>query len=175
MGEKIKIDLVVAQKIIDEKQGDWAGAFSPFLKVVADEYNSQQATSLDYQVFGLRIKSNLLQCEVKSGSKHSPMTAEHKEKFFEGRKKAQDEPVKPKTISYNNQKANERLIEMYADEYPNLLKKVLNGSLSSSVKLHCLQCCVGQKKEITNCVVFSCPLYTHRPFQKEIEEDDDQC
>jgi hypothetical protein len=52
--------------------------------------------------------------------------------------------------------------------YP-LFFKVYAGQtpLSKAVKAKCLDCSCWQPDEITNCMVFTCPLWAHRPYQKE--------
>jgi hypothetical protein len=46
--------------------------------------------------------------------------------------------------------------KVYADQTP----------LSKAVKAKCLDCSCWQPDEITNCTVFTCPLWNFRPYQK---------
>ena len=39
--------------------------------------------------------------------------------------------------------------------------------LTEAVKAKCLDCSCWQREEITDCRVFACPLWAHRPYQKE--------
>ena len=39
--------------------------------------------------------------------------------------------------------------------------------LTEAVKAKCLDCCCWQTDEITNCTVLACPIWAHRPYQRE--------
>jgi hypothetical protein len=41
------------------------------------------------------------------------------------------------------------------------------SGLTEAVKAKCLDCSCWQIAEITDCRVFTCPLWAHRPYQKE--------
>ena len=40
------------------------------------------------------------------------------------------------------------------------------SGLTEAVKAKCLDCACWQIEEITDCRVFTCPLWAHRPYQK---------
>lgn len=42
-----------------------------------------------------------------------------------------------------------------------------NGSLMAMIKLKCLDCCCGQKKEIALCPSKDCALWTVRPYKRD--------
>jgi hypothetical protein len=61
----------------------------------------------------------------------------------------------------------------FADEYPQMVstvEKAEAGSLKSAVKLKCLDCSGGSKKEVALCTVRACALYGFRPYQKVTAE-----
>jgi hypothetical protein len=41
------------------------------------------------------------------------------------------------------------------------------SGMAESVKAKCLDCSCWQIAEITNCTVFTCPLWAHRPYQEK--------
>jgi len=56
-----------------------------------------------------------------------------------------------------------------------LAERALGGSMKSSIKLNCIQCCGGERTEVRNCEVFSCSFWSFRPFQKSDSwEDEDE-
>jgi hypothetical protein len=46
-----------------------------------------------------------------------------------------------------------------------LIGRAEQGSLPASIQLKCLECSSWHKVEIRDCVIPSCPLYPHRPYQ----------
>lgn len=51
--------------------------------------------------------------------------------------------------------------------YHKLYEKVVSGkgNKTECIKVMCLECLGYAKKDITNCLSVSCPLYAHRPYQ----------
>ncbi len=58
-----------------------------------------------------------------------------------------------------------RLLEKEYPAYKSLIARAAKGSLRAVIKLKCLDCTCGQKREIKYCQCFACPLYPQRPFQ----------
>ena len=55
--------------------------------------------------------------------------------------------------------------------YEALADKVLRGTVLSAIRMKCLDCCCGSKKEIRECQIKSCSLWAFRmgknPFRKK--------
>ncbi len=47
-----------------------------------------------------------------------------------------------------------------------IIRRAEKGSLPDAIKLKCLDCVAFERKEIRDCVIVSCPLYPHRPYQR---------
>jgi hypothetical protein len=60
---------------------------------------------------------------------------------------------------------------------PKLIENAIRGVASACLKLHCLTCVAGERKEITNCTSFACPAWGSRPYQKDafgvVDESDE--
>jgi hypothetical protein len=53
-------------------------------------------------------------------------------------------------------------IEELREKYPGLASRVDNGRPISSIKMFCLHCMGGQRKEVELCTCSNCPLYKLR-------------
>ena len=51
------------------------------------------------------------------------------------------------------------------------LAKAINGSLKAAVKLHCLECSGGSKKEVALCGIKRCSLWAFRPYKRVNDAD----
>jgi hypothetical protein len=59
------------------------------------------------------------------------------------------------------QKHTEKLYPLFFRVYAG------QSGLTEAVKAKCLDCSCWQIAEITDCRVFTCPLWAHRPYKKE--------
>jgi hypothetical protein len=50
-------------------------------------------------------------------------------------------------------------------KYPKAVARTIGGSRQSAIKLMCLDCSTGGKKEIALCAIKRCPLWSFRPYQ----------
>lgn len=56
-----------------------------------------------------------------------------------------------------------------------LVDKAEEGSLMACLALKCMECTVGDREEIRNCVCVDCPLFFYRPYKnKDTEENLEQ-
>lgn len=45
------------------------------------------------------------------------------------------------------------------------VEKAAAGSMKSAIKLKCIDCCAGSKKEVALCTISECPLWGFRPYK----------
>jgi len=65
-----------------------------------------------------------------------------------------------------NKKGRGSFLNLIKNQQQQLFVKAYSGkSKASGIKAKCLDCSCFQKEEITNCEVFTCPLYEYRPYQ----------
>lgn len=91
--------------------------------------------------YGLSVKTPVSSIRVKSGS------VRRKKRIPEDKK--------------------ETYKKLFNESVHGAIEKASNGSLSSAIKLKCLDCSAGQKKEVTKCPVTLCPLWHFRPYQEK--------
>lgn len=48
-----------------------------------------------------------------------------------------------------------------------LALRAAGGSMKAAIKLKCIDCCCGDKKEITNCTIKECSLWNFRPYRSK--------
>jgi len=51
--------------------------------------------------------------------------------------------------------------------YRRTYDKAIKGSLRAAVNSKCLDCSCWQRKEVQDCLVLACPLWTVRPYQQK--------
>jgi hypothetical protein len=72
-------------------------------------------------------------------------------------------------MSAIREKRVERAISEAPESVKGTLKRAYSGSggRANAIKAMCLTCVGYDRKEITNCTGFTCPLWAYRPFQQE--------
>lgn len=60
--------------------------------------------------------------------------------------------------------------------YKPIMRRVYLGEASprGAIKAFCLQCMGGVRADITNCDATHCSLHFYRPYQKRVDNEDDQ-
>lgn len=177
--QKAEVDKGKLQLAIDkaEENGPLAGR-TVLWQAVAPIYNSfglpvQVTASMVY----LRFMEMGLTCKTPLGRKGGTMSEEHKAKLREARKGM--------TITGRRSRAEkmaelplasehfEKLRSITPSTYQGLLKKVEAGSLTAAIKMLCVQCMGFERTHVKDCGGLSCPMYLHRPYQKNTDDDDD--
>ena len=59
------------------------------------------------------------------------------------------------------------------ERFPPLVAQAEKGSLRAAIKRKCLDCSNYQPSEIKECRITACSLFSHRPYQRSLEEVDD--
>jgi hypothetical protein len=77
-------------------------------------------------------------------------------------------PRKPRKVSEKAAAALRKEAKYYNLE--SLAEEALSGSRKSCIKLNCLLCAGGIVAEVRNCQVFSCAMYSVRPFRGNSDE-----
>lgn len=146
---------------------------SELYEKVAKEYNLSVGNSkleitpsivmLRIDQFKLTVKTPVGQRGRKTGDK---MTDEHKAKLAEGRKNRV--PGGRKTKFQNNPEIKQALQDLQKsvpETFLPIVDRIVNGSVTSAVKLMCLQCSNFQRVEVKECQMTDCALYAFRPYQ----------
>ena len=77
-----------------------------------------------------------------------------------------------KTLTFM-QKTRLQELELHSPTQVAVFKKAYTGaSFSAMIKAKCLDCCSYQRKEITECVAESCPLWSRRPYTGKANKED---
>ena len=71
------------------------------------------------------------------------------------------------------EKRVEKTISEAPESVQNTLRQAFSGSASprKAIKAMCLACVGYDRKEVTNCSSFACPLWKYRPFQLAGKDD----
>lgn len=163
---KTDIDIAAMQTIIDNEKEKYNGRQMEYYQHCCNIYNNKffPAKPLQPHTIYSRIhKTSELKIRFDLGHSQrgiKSLSPEHKQKLQEGR-----------TSGIRKSRANTD--PAYADkmhkDYPEhnkLVEAVLKGSLKAAIKLKCIDCCCGDKKEVSLCTSYTCPLYRFRPYQK---------
>lgn len=46
-----------------------------------------------------------------------------------------------------------------------------NGQRKAAIKIFCAECVGYERKEVRNCTALACPLWPHRPYQRDEEDE----
>ena len=144
---------------------------------VAKVYNEGLTENqISPSVVYLRFNEMGLTCITQLGKKGQPMSEELKEKMREARKgitivrrsRASKLAALPDAAeNFSN------LRKITPDRFQHLVDKVEKGSLTAAIKLLCVQCMGFEAKHVFDCQGLSCPMYLHRPYQKEDDSEND--
>lgn len=151
---------------------------SELYEKTAKEYNSNIASSnleitpsivmLRINEFKLTVLTPVGQRGRKAGSK---MTDKHKAALAAGRKNRV--PGGRKAKFQKNPEIKQALQDLeksVPETFLPLVERIVNGSVTSAVRLMCLQCSNYQRVEIKECQMTNCALYAFRPYQTGIED-----
>lgn len=155
---------------------------SELYEKVAKEYNSNVASSnleitssvvmLRINEFKLTVLTPVGQRGRKAGVK---MTDEQKAALAAGRKNRV--PGGRKAKFQKNPEIKQALIDLQKsvpETFLPLVERIVNGSVTSAVRLMCLQCSNFQRVEVKECQMTNCALYAFRPYQTGIEDSTEE-
>ena len=54
-----------------------------------------------------------------------------------------------------------------------LVDRIVQGSRAAAAKLHCLECCAWETKEVKLCTCTQCALWAFRPYQTVAENGEE--
>lgn len=182
MKKKLVVDKDQLQAAIKkaEANGPLSGR-SALWEATAKCYNTDNPSNgaISPSVAYLRFVEMSLTCITPVGQR-GKMSDEQKSKMQEALKAYRDAGGKVERKSRAEKMASNpmaekhfvRLREITPAPYHRLLEKVEAGSLMAAIKLNCILCVCGERKEVAKCMGFSCPMYLHRPYQQGIEDED---
>jgi len=67
----------------------------------------------------------------------------------------------------NTEEVAKSLYKSTPEQYHNLVKRILNGSRTAAIKLHCLECAGFQPNEVRHCEILRCANYLYRPYKQK--------
>lgn len=152
----LDIDLTLLQKIISEVEtgDDKPDTRAKLWKAVAERY----PLKVSAQTLMMKAEKNNLAVSTPKGARGY--------KLKEARAKATKDRRPRKFLKNAEPEVKERFSQLGT----NLVDKLLAGNLKAAVKSFCWDCCGGSKKEVSLCTAYSCPLWPHRPWQRQPEE-----
>jgi hypothetical protein len=131
---------------------DWAKAQSP--------------RPLTASVANTRAKELGIQCRTKPSKRGiGELTEEQRAAMQAARKNRKPRAEKMRAFA----STFEQLRKTVPERFLPLVDRAEKGSLRASIKLNCLECSAYQPGEIKLCVITSCAMFPHRPYQGKVQ------
>lgn len=158
-----------------EKSGPLANR-SALYEAVALEYNRRQKPTkpLTHSVVYLRIVEWKIEVKTPVGKRGRGVRPSDDQiaKMKAGRSQVKQSKAEKFAKSNTAQDVFKILRERTPERFMPLVDRMEKGSRSAAVKLHCLQCCGYETKEVRQCTALSCPIWVFRPYQKAEEPEE---
>lgn len=129
---------------------------------IAEDNNLQIITPA---IVGLRIKEWNLQIVTPVGKKGRRSGFSGLDRSNIKRTSRQEKFAANPVIKSAIQDLRKEISRKYKGTYDALVNRIQQGSMKAALKLMCIDCCNGCRKEIENCGATNCPLYAFRPYQ----------
>jgi hypothetical protein len=131
----------------------------------AELYNGFAERPISFSVVGLRVKEWGLSIQTQAGRRGAPMTPEHKAALAAGRGERVPRAEKLKAYRTYDLLSEEMSKDEETARFLPVVEAARKGSIKAAIKLQCLDCSNWQPQEIRECVIESCPMFPHRPYQ----------
>lgn len=151
----IQIDPKELQATIDtlEASNEFSSLAKLWEAVEQTEWaKTREPRPLTNQVAAILARKFALSIKTKAGKKGGIITVPHERK------------PRTKRILSDDIKAN---LKKQFPEHEKTVDRLASGSMKAAVKLKCLDCCCGSKKEIALCGTKDCPLWNFRPYKRD--------
>lgn len=103
-------------------------------------------------------------------------STEVREAAAEARRVAREDPLALVTVemSPSRRQAVEQRMAQVPVQRRGTYARAVNGSVAAAVRAFCLECVGWQRADVTGCTALACPLYSIRPFSRDISAEIDE-
>ncbi len=171
MVRRLEIDRDEFQRIVNElEDGQTFPNPTALWKAVegTDWAKAQKPRPLTGSVAGTRAKELGIQVKTQPAKRGLTLTEEQRAAMQAARKNRKPRAEKMKAFADTFGQLRKAVPERFLP----VVDQAEKGSLRAAIKLNCLECSGYQLVEIKLCVVTSCAMYPHRPYQGSVQETD---